>query len=85
MESPKDFQTHESRLIVACLTTASGQLPKRSLHLIAFQWVPCTLFNSIVLIFLAKKLLHSGFLNGPLPFGMRLEDSPEGRHIFDRL
>jgi hypothetical protein len=31
------------------------------------------------------KIFRSGFLNKPLPFGMHLEVSPEGRHIFDRL
>ncbi len=54
-ESPRDFQTPESRLIVPCLMTASGRLPKRSLHLIAFQMVPCTLFHAIVWTFLATK------------------------------
>ncbi len=59
-ESPRDFQSRESRLIVACLTTASGRLPKRSLHLIAFQLVPCTLFNWIVQTFLATKSFAAG-------------------------
>ncbi len=54
-ESPRDFQSRESRLIVACLTTASGRLHKRSLHLIVFQLVPCTSFNMVVPAFLATK------------------------------
>jgi hypothetical protein len=31
------------------------------------------------------KIFHSGILNIPLPYGMRLKVSPEGRHIFERL
>ncbi len=31
------------------------------------------------------KILHSGFLNVPLPFGMLLEVSPNGCHTFDWL
>ncbi len=31
------------------------------------------------------KILCSGILNVPLPYGMRLKVSPEGRHIFERL
>jgi hypothetical protein len=54
-ESPRDIQSPESRLIVACLTTASGQLPMRSLHLFAFQLVPYTLFNLIVWTFLTME------------------------------
>ncbi len=48
------------KLIVACLTTASGQFLKRCWHLFAFQWVPCTLFNSIVRTFLATKSFAAG-------------------------
>jgi hypothetical protein len=36
-ESSKDFQIRASGLIVACLMTAPGGFPKRSLHLILFQ------------------------------------------------
>ncbi len=64
-ECPRDFQTRESRLIVACLLTASGQLPKRSLHLFAFQLVPSTLFNSIVQTFLATKSFAAGSSTDP--------------------
>jgi hypothetical protein len=59
-ESPRDFQTRESRLIIACLTKASGWLPKHSWHLFAFQLVPCTLFNSITWTFLATKFFAAG-------------------------
>jgi hypothetical protein len=31
------------------------------------------------------KIVRSGFLNIPLPFGMRLKVSPEGHHIFNPL
>jgi hypothetical protein len=31
------------------------------------------------------KILRSRFLNVPMPFGMLLEVSPEGRHTSDRL
>jgi hypothetical protein len=31
------------------------------------------------------EILCSGILNVPLPYGMRLKVSPEGRHIFERL
>ncbi len=31
------------------------------------------------------KILCSGFLNVPLPYGMRLKVSPEGPHIFEQL
>ncbi len=34
---------------------------------------------------LCYKILHSGILNIPLPYGMHLKVSPEGRHIFKRL
>jgi hypothetical protein len=64
-ESPRDFQNHESRLIVACLTTASGGLPKCSLHLFAFQLVPCTSFDSIVWTFLAMKSFAAGSSTDP--------------------
>ncbi len=64
-ESPRDFQTRESRMIVACLTTASGWLPKISLHLFAFQWVPCTLFNSILLTSLTTKSFAVGSSTDP--------------------
>ncbi len=64
-ESPRDFQTHESRLLVACLMTASGQFPKHSLHLIAFQWVPCTLLNAIVRTFLTMKSFAVGSSTDP--------------------
>ncbi len=64
-ESPRDFPSHESRLIVTCLTTASGQLPKCSLHLIMFQLVPCTSFNLIVRTILATKSLAAGSSTDP--------------------
>ncbi len=54
-ESSRDFQTRELRLIVACLMSASGQFPKCSWHLIAFQWVSCTLLNAILWTLLATK------------------------------
>jgi hypothetical protein len=31
------------------------------------------------------KILRSGILNVPLPYGMHLKVSPEGHHIFERL
>jgi hypothetical protein len=31
------------------------------------------------------KILHSGFLNVPLPDGMHLKIRPEGHHIFNQL
>ncbi len=31
------------------------------------------------------KILCSGILNVPLPYGMRLKVSPEGHHIFEQL
>jgi hypothetical protein len=31
------------------------------------------------------KILCSGILNVPLPYGMHLKVSPEGCHIFERL
>ena len=31
------------------------------------------------------KILRSGILNVPLPYGMHLKVSPEGRHILERL
>ncbi len=31
------------------------------------------------------EILRSGILNVPLPYGMHLKVSPEGRHIFERL
>jgi hypothetical protein len=31
------------------------------------------------------KILCSGILNVPLPYGMRLKVSPKGHHIFERL
>jgi hypothetical protein len=35
--------------------------------------------------FPSYKILCSGILNVPLPYGMRLKVSPKGRHIFERL
>jgi hypothetical protein len=50
-------------------------IPAGSMHFVQFDSadLPC------------YKILHSGFLNLLLPFGMHLEVSPEGRHIFDWL
>jgi hypothetical protein len=31
------------------------------------------------------KILRSGILNVPLPYGMLLKVSPKGRHIFEQL
>ena len=31
------------------------------------------------------KILRSGIFNVPLPYGMRLKVSHEGRHIFEQL
>ncbi len=59
------FQSHESRLIVACLPTASGQLHKCSLHLILFQLVPCTLFSMVVQTFLTMKYFAAGSSTDP--------------------
>jgi hypothetical protein len=50
-------------------------IPDGSLHLVPFDIVdlPC------------YKILCSGFLNGPLPFGTLLKVSPKERHTFNRL
>jgi hypothetical protein len=34
---------------------------------------------------LCYEILFSGIFNVPLPYGMRLKVSHEGRHIFERL
>jgi hypothetical protein len=54
-----------NRLIVACLKTAARQLLKHSLHLIAFQLVPYTLFHLTVQTFLATKSFAAGFAMDP--------------------
>jgi len=48
-------------------------------------WIPRTLLKVIVWAFLDTKILRSGILKVPLPYGMRLKVSPEGRHIFEQL
>jgi hypothetical protein len=48
-------------------------IPVGFLHFVQFDSVDLLLY----------KILCSGFLKVPLPFGMRLEVSPEGRRIFD--
>jgi hypothetical protein len=50
-------------------------IPAGSLHFVPFDSVdlPC------------YKILHSEFLNTPLPYGTILEVSPDGRHTFDWL
>ncbi len=75
-ESQRDFQICESRLIVACLMTASGQLPRRSSHLIMFQLVPCTLFNLIVQTFLAAKSFAAGSSMDPCHLACVLKSVP---------
>ncbi len=75
-ESPRDFQSRESRMIVACLATASGRLHKHSLHLIMFQWVPCTLFNRVVRTFLATKSFAAGFSMDPCHLACVLKSGP---------
>jgi hypothetical protein len=54
---------------------ALDRIPDGSLHFIPFDRadLPC------------YKILCSEFLNGPLPFGMLLKVSPEGRHTFNQL
>ncbi len=54
---------------------ALDRVPVDSMHFVQFNSVdlPC------------YKILCSEFLNVPLPFGMRLKVSPEGRHIFNWL
>jgi hypothetical protein len=79
-----NISTGELRLIVACLTTASGQFPKCSLHLIALQWVPCTSLNAIVWTFLATKSFPAGSSTDPCHLAC-VSISPEGHHIFDWL
>ncbi len=69
-----------NRLIVACLKTAAGRLLKHSLHLIAFQLVPYTLFHLIVQTFIAMKSFAAGSSTDPLPYGTLLEVSPKERH-----
>ncbi len=75
-ESQRDFHTSESRLIVACLTTASGWLLRRSLHLIAFQLVPCTLFHLIVWTFLTAKSFAVGSSTDPCHLARFLKSVP---------
>ncbi len=75
-ESPRDFQSCESRLIVACMMTASGWFPKCSWHLIAFQLVPCTLLNLIVRTFLATKSFAAGSSMGPCHLACILKSVP---------
>jgi hypothetical protein len=50
-------------------------VPDGSLHFVPFdsKELPC------------YKILCSGFLNRPLPFGTLLKVSPKGRHTFDWL
>ncbi len=48
-------------------------------------WVPCALLKSDSAGLPCYKILLSGILNVPLPYGMHLKVSPEGRHIFERL
>jgi hypothetical protein len=75
-ESPRVFQSCESRLIVACLTTASGQFPKCSLHLITFQLVPYTSFNLLVRTFLATKSFAPGSSTYPCHLACVLKSVP---------
>jgi hypothetical protein len=48
-------------------------VPAGSLHFVPFDSadLPC------------YKILRSGFLNGPLPYGTLFEVSPKGRHTFN--
>ncbi len=64
----------------SCWTTSQAlfaldRVPDGSLHFVPFDSadIPC------------YKILRSGFLNGPLPYGMLLEVSPEECHTFDWL
>jgi hypothetical protein len=50
-------------------------VPDGSLHFVPFDSADL----------LCYEILCSGFLNGPLLFGMLLKVSPEGGHTFDRL
>jgi hypothetical protein len=47
--------------------------------------VPHASLKAVVQALLAAKILRSGILNVPLPYGMCLKVSPEGRHIFEQL
>jgi hypothetical protein len=76
-ESSRDFQTRELRLIVACLTIAAGQFPMCSLHLIAFQWVPCTLLNGVVRTFLPTKSFAVGSSTDPCHLACILKSVPK--------
>ncbi len=60
-----------------CLSDdASGRFPKRSWHLFAFQWVPCTSFNSIVWPFLATKSFEAGSSTDPCHLACVLKSVP---------
>jgi hypothetical protein len=48
-------------------------------------WVPCAFAQSNSAGLPSYKILHSGILNVPLPYGMHLKVSPKGHHIFERL
>ncbi len=58
------------------LKTAAGRLLKHSLHLIAFELVPYTLFHSIVQTFLANKSLAVGFSTDPSHMACFLKSVP---------
>ncbi len=79
----KGFLYSWNRLIVACQKTAAGQLLKHSLHLIAFQLVPYTLFQSIVRTFLATKSFAAGFSTHPCHMACFSKSVP--RNIILRL
>ncbi len=75
-ESPRDFPSHESRLILACLMTASGRLHMCSLHLITLHLVPCTLFNTVMRTFLATKSFTEGSSMDPCHWACVLKSVP---------
>ncbi len=72
----KGFPTLWIRLNVACLKTAARQLLKCSLHLIAFQLVPYTLFHSIVRTFLATKSFTASSSMDPCHMARFLKSVP---------
>ncbi len=75
-KNPKGISNSWIRLIVACLTTAAGWLLRCSLHLIAFQLVPCTLFHSIARTFLATKSFAAGPSTDPCHMEWFLKSVP---------
>ncbi len=58
-ESSRDFQIHESGLVVACLLTAPIGFPKHLLHLILSPQVPCASPDAMVWVSLCDLAKNS--------------------------